>query len=54
VSKVEETISNSLSFKQVSMAFIATCLRNVWYLKIKYAVEPLFVIGVSTLSRVNP
>jgi hypothetical protein len=27
--KVEEPISDNLSFKQLSMAFIETCLRNV-------------------------
>jgi hypothetical protein len=50
VSKVEEHILDSLSLKQVSMAFIATCLRNVWYLKIKAPIGPLSVIGGFYLS----
>ena len=35
------------------MAFIARCLKNVWYLKINAPIGPLYVIGVSTLSRVE-
>jgi hypothetical protein len=31
------------------MAFIETCLRNVWLLKIKSAIGPLSIIGASTL-----
>jgi hypothetical protein len=45
-----EPIPDNLSFKQLSMAFIETCLTNVWPLKIKFVIGPLFVIGASTLS----
>jgi hypothetical protein len=45
--KVEEPIPDSLSFKQLSMAFIETCLMNVQPLKIKSAIGPLSIIGVS-------
>jgi hypothetical protein len=44
--KVEEPSLDSLRFKQLSMAFIETCLRNVWLLKIKSAIGPLSIIGM--------
>jgi hypothetical protein len=50
IDKVDEPILDSLSFKQLSMAFIEICLRNVWFLKIKSAIGPLSVIGASTLA----
>jgi hypothetical protein len=46
---VEEPVPDSLSFKQLSMACIETCLRNVWHLKIKSVIGPLSIIGTSTL-----
>jgi hypothetical protein len=47
--KVQEPIPNSLSFKQLFMAFIETYLKNIWLLKIKSAIGPLSIIGASTL-----
>jgi hypothetical protein len=52
VNKIEEHVLDSLSFKQLSMACIETCVRNVWHLKIKSVTGPLFVIGASTLASV--
>jgi hypothetical protein len=43
LTKIEEYILDSLSFKQLSMACIEICIKNVWLLKIKS------VIGASTL-----
>jgi hypothetical protein len=51
--KVEEPVPDSLSFKQLSMAWIETCLRNVWGLKIKSVIGPLSVIGASTLESIQ-
>jgi hypothetical protein len=53
LNKEEEPISDSLSFKQLFMPFIEICLRNVWHLKIKSTIGPLFVIGASTLVGVR-
>jgi hypothetical protein len=47
--KVEEPIQDIFSFKQLSMAFIDICVRNVWLLKIESAIGPLSIIGASTL-----
>ena len=47
---VKEPIPDSLSFKQLSMAFLEICLKNDWLLKIKSAIGPLSVIGASTLE----
>jgi hypothetical protein len=51
--KVKEPIPNNLSFKQLSMAFIETCLKNVWLLKIMSAIGPLSVTRASTLYCVE-
>jgi hypothetical protein len=48
--KVEEPVLESLSFKQLSMAWIDTCLRNVWGLKLKSVIGPLSIIGASSLA----
>jgi hypothetical protein len=48
--KAEEPIPDCLSFKQLSMAFIEICLKNVWLFKIKSAIGPLSVTGASTLE----
>jgi hypothetical protein len=47
--KVEEPIPDSLSFSQLSMVCIETCLRDVWHLKIKSVIGPMSVIAASTL-----
>jgi hypothetical protein len=51
--KVEEPVLDSLSFKQLSMTCIDTCLRNVWHLKIKSVIGHLSVIRSSTLVQLH-
>jgi hypothetical protein len=47
--KIEEPISDNLNFKQPSMAFIETGLRNIWLFKIKSTIGSLSITGAATL-----